>query len=149
MHECLNSGVQPLPGDECGFDGESKSLCFGSHHIIKLVPEQRDCQHWNSMVHRLQEAVLSTVGDEETRFCVAWGKQRIETSKGWLMSECLDVVQSDSVSTLDVWGRRHEHIWAFTALAQSLIRCDYWAFTSNVWHMISLKLKSIKQTDVS
>lgn len=71
MHECLNSGAEQFPGDMCGFDGEAKSLCFSPHHIIKLVSKQRDCQHRNSMVHCLQQAVLSTVSDEETRFCVA------------------------------------------------------------------------------
>lgn len=76
LYECLNSGAEQFPGDVCGFDGEAKSLCFSPHHIIKLVSKQRDSQHRNSMVHCLQQAVLSTMGDKETCIFVAWGKQK-------------------------------------------------------------------------
>lgn len=79
MDERLNGGAEQFPGDLCGFDGEAKPLCFSSHHIIKLVSKQRDCQHGNGMVHCLQQAVLSAVGDEETYVCVAWGKQQTKT----------------------------------------------------------------------
>lgn len=71
MQECLNGGAEQFPGDLCWFDGEAKSLCFSPHNIIKLVSKQWDSQHRNSMVHCLQQTVLSTVGDEETGFCVA------------------------------------------------------------------------------
>ena len=69
--EFLNCGAEQLPGDVCGADGEAKSLCFSPHHVIKLIPKQRDSQHRHSMVHRLEQAVLSTMGDEETSFIVA------------------------------------------------------------------------------
>lgn len=77
LYECLNSGAEQLPGDVCGADAEAKSLCLGSYHIIKLVSKQRDSQHRNSMVHRLEKAVLSTVRDKEACFFVAWGKHKV------------------------------------------------------------------------
>lgn len=78
LYERLNSGAEQFPGYVCGVDGEAKSLCFSPHHIVKLVSKQRDSQHRNSMVHCLQQAVLSTMGDKETRSFVAWGKHKTE-----------------------------------------------------------------------
>lgn len=77
MREHLNSGAELFAGNVRGFDGEAEPLCFSPHHIVKLVSKQWDCQHRNSMVYCLQQAVLSTMGDEQTRFCVTYVKQRM------------------------------------------------------------------------
>lgn len=75
--EHLNSGAEHFAGNVWGFDGEAESLCFSPHHIVKLVSKQWDCQHRYSMVYGLQQAVLSTMGDEKTYFCVTYVKQRM------------------------------------------------------------------------
>lgn len=64
LYKCLNGGAEQFSGDVCGVDAEAKSLCLSPHNIIKLVPKQGDCQHGNSMVHCLEQAVLATVGDK-------------------------------------------------------------------------------------
>lgn len=81
LRECLDGGAEQLPGDVRGLDGEAKSLCFSPHHIIKLVPKKRDSQHRNSVIHCLEQAVLSTVGDKDTHLFVACGKREIEKTK--------------------------------------------------------------------
>ena len=97
LYERLNSGAEQFPGYVCGVDGEAKSLCFSPHHIVKLVSKQRDSQYRNSMVHCLQQAVLSTMGNEETRSFVALGKHK--TEKASLLREesqrVLGVIQPD------------------------------------------------------
>ena len=74
--EGLDCGPHPFPGDVGGSQAEAQPPGLRPHHVVKLVPKQRDGQHGDAVVHRLQEAVLTAMGDEEARFRVTWGEAK-------------------------------------------------------------------------
>lgn len=47
-------------------EAEAQPLGLSPYHVVKLVSKQRDGQHRDAVVHRLQQAVLTPVGDEDT-----------------------------------------------------------------------------------
>lgn len=66
LYKALNGGFEQFSSDVFGVDGDAKTFSFSSYQIIKLVSEQRNSQHRNSMVHCLEQAVLTSMGDKKT-----------------------------------------------------------------------------------